>query len=397
MLKRKVAIMTLLIVILILPGCGTSIWELLGFKHNGGKPPSGERMWTVMVYIAAVNDMESVAYFNINQMEKVGSSPALAIIVQLMTKKGSYRYLITRDSDEKIITSPILASMPHLNTGDPDVLADFIKWGKENYPAKHYALILWNHGSGWKPKSTRILPRAICFDNVSNDALDTDEMREALEKGGLKFDFLGMDACLMQMVEVATEVKDWAQVVCGSQEDEPWYGWPYDTFLSALAQNPSMDAVQLGTIAVSTYIGYYQGTGQAATLSSISTTSIEQFGLSVDALGAKLASIYPSSNVDSAINSTQTFSDDSYKDIFHFAQLVSQKVPNAQAEANAILNLKNQLVISNGQIYRVNAQGLSIYLPKSGFSNYEQTYSNLIFGKLAPNWIIFLKKLNGLL
>lgn len=396
-MKRKFAILVCIIAILILSGCGTSIWELLGFKNNGSKPPSGERMWTVMVYIAASNNMESVAYFNMNQMEKVGSSSNLAIVVQLMTKKASYRYFIKRDSNDNIISSPPIAVMPHLNTGDPDVLADFIKWGKENYPAKHYSLILWNHGSGWKPKSPLILTKAICFDDVSNDALDTDEVRKALEKAGLKFDFLGMDACLMQMVEVATEVKDWAQVVCGSQEDEPWDGWPYDAFLGALAQNISMDAVTLGETVVSAYISYYQGSRFPVTLSAISTTSIEQFASAVDALGEKLASIYPSSAVDSAINSTQTFSDESYKDIFHFAQLVSQKVPTAQAEANAILNLKNQLVIANGQIRRANAQGLSIYLSESGFANYEQTYNNLIFGQLAPNWITFLKKLNGLL
>ncbi len=392
MKKKVVIVISVTLVLLLLSGCG-SIWELLGFHENGGPPP-GERMWTVMVYIAAANDMESVASTNINQMEKVGSSPQVAILVQLDTKKYCYRYFITRDSEEPIINSPIIVKMPHQNSGDPDVLTDFIKWGKENYPAKKYALILWNHGSGWKPMSTRILPRAICFDEVSNDALDTDELREALENAGVKLDFLGMDACLMQMVEVATEVKDWTRVICGSQDDEPWNGWPYDTFLGALSQNPLMDADQMGKTAVSTYINYYTGSVFAVTLSSVSTSPLTQFAQVVDELGAKLLSLYPSPEVDSAIRSTQTFSDGSYKDIFHFAQLVSQKVPLAQKEANAVLNLKSQLIISNGQLGRENAQGLSIYLPTSGFSNYEQSYSQLIFGQLAPNWINFLREVN---
>jgi len=396
-LKKKIALLLLVfLVILTLSGCGSSIRDLFGLDGGSGTPSSSERLWTVMVYIAAANNMQDVANFNINQMEKVGSTPNLTILVQLDTKSNCYRYFITRDNDEQNITSPIIAKMPHQNSGDPAVLTDFIKWAKQNYPAKHYALILWNHGSGWKPASTRVLPRAICFDYVSNDALDTDELRTALANAGVKLGLLGMDACLMQMTEVATEVKDWAQVVCGSQEDEPWNGWPYDAFLGALAQNPSMDAVQLGKTIVSSYISYYNGSGLSATLSAVSTSPLEQFAQSIDALGAKLTSLYPSSTIDSIINSTQTFSDNDYKDIFHFAELVSQKVQSAQAEANAILNLKNQVVIDNGQIKVDNAQGLSIYLPTTAFSNYVQSYSQLVFGQLAPNWVLFLKKLNGL-
>jgi len=394
-LKKKLAISALIAGILILPGCGTGIWDILGFGGGEGHPPA-ERMWTVMVYVAAANNMESVTKLNLNQMEKVGSRSSLSILVQLDTKNYCNRYLITRDNDEQTFTSPVITRMPHQNSGDPDVLSDFLRWGKENYPARHYALILWNHGSGWKPKSPSASLRAICFDDLSNDALDTDELREALESAGVKLDFLGLDACLMQMVEVATEVKDWAQIVCGSQEDEPWYGWPYDGLLAPLSQNPSMDAIQLGRAAVASYIDYYQGAGSAVTLSAISTSPLREFVQAVDALGAKLASLYPSPAIDSLLNTAQTFADDSYKDIFHFAQLVSQELPPAKAEADAVSSFKNQLVLANGQIYRANAQGLSIYLPTTAFSNYEQSYSALLFGQLAPNWLAFLRKLNGI-
>lgn len=390
---KRLSTVFLLFLALFLPGC--SIWDILGLGGSSGQV-SGERIWTVMVYIAAANDMESVAKMNINQMEKVGSTANVTILVQLDTKTACYRYLIQRDNDESNINSPILGKMPHQNSGDPAVLADFIKWGVKDFPAKHYALVLWNHGSGWKPTYSRTLPRAICFDFVSNDALDTDELREAFESANIRFDFLGLDACLMQMTEVSTEVKDWTRVVCGSQEDEPWDGWPYDLFLGPLVQNPNMDAVQLGQVAVSAYQSYYKNSGLSATLSAVSTSPIPDLVRAIDNLGSKLASLYPSSSIDSVINSTQKFADDSYKDIFHFAQLISQNIPEARAEANAVLTLKSQLIIANWQTYRENAQGLSIYLPTSGYSEYEASYSSLIFGKLAPNWIVFIKKINGL-
>ena len=381
--------------LLILSGCG-NILDWLGFDHHTGSSPSGGRIWTVMVYIASDNNMGDVAAYNINQMESVGSSSNLAILVQWDTGKGCKRYYIQRDNDPKIINSPVVQSMPDQNTGDPDVLTNFLKWAVANYPAKHYCLILWNHGSGWKPLVRRIQPRAICFDDSSNDALNTDELRIALEKAGVKIDLFGMDACLMQMVEVATEVKDWAGYVCASQEDEPWDGWDYATFLASLQANPTMDASQLGKAIVDAYINYYKDSNLQATLSLVSTSSLTDFASAISSLGDKLASLYPSSSIDSAIQSAQSFSDDDYKDIFHFAQLVKEKVGGAGAEADTILNLKSKVVIYNGQLNMTNAQGVSIYLPKSSFSNYQDSYSSLLFGKMATGWINFLKKLNGL-
>src|SRR5262249_17822528 len=44
-----------------------------------------------------------------------------------------------------------LTDIGETNTGDPAVLRDFIVWSARNYPAEAYALVIWNHGSGWKP------------------------------------------------------------------------------------------------------------------------------------------------------------------------------------------------------------------------------------------------------
>ena len=33
--------------------------------------------------------------------------------------------------------------------GDPRTLVDFASWGITAYPAKHYALIFWDHGASW--------------------------------------------------------------------------------------------------------------------------------------------------------------------------------------------------------------------------------------------------------
>ncbi len=78
--------------------------------------------------------------------------------------------------------------------GSPQTLVDFIDWARAAYPAQHYALFLWDHGWGWWPGNTMA-------DATSNDYLDMDELRGALETvHGV--DMVGWDTCLSQTIEV---------------------------------------------------------------------------------------------------------------------------------------------------------------------------------------------------
>ncbi|MBW1675421.1 MAG: hypothetical protein JRF30_01090 [Deltaproteobacteria bacterium] len=68
-------------------------------------------------------------------------------------------------------------------------------------------------------------------DDTSGDALDNQELKNVLsgvsQRIGRKIDILGLDACLMNMIEVAYQLKDCVQVMVGSEEEEPFDGWPY--------------------------------------------------------------------------------------------------------------------------------------------------------------------------
>lgn len=50
------------------------------------------------------------------------------------------------DSEFEMVEEAPLASM-----ADPETLTDFIRWGVQKYPAKKYALILWDHGAAPRP------------------------------------------------------------------------------------------------------------------------------------------------------------------------------------------------------------------------------------------------------
>ncbi|MEM2972044.1 MAG: clostripain-related cysteine peptidase [Candidatus Bathyarchaeia archaeon] len=112
----------------------------------------GTREWTFIVYLDADNDLESAGIKDLNEMETVGSSNSLAIIVQIDRIQGydssnggwteTRRYYVTQDNDMENINSDLVGNMGELNMGDASTLSSFVIWAIQNYPAQHYALIL---------------------------------------------------------------------------------------------------------------------------------------------------------------------------------------------------------------------------------------------------------------
>ena len=116
--------------------------------------------WTFMVYLDADNDLEKFGIADFNEMETVGSTSDVQIVVQMDRIPGydatngdwtdTRRFRVIKDNDTKTISSPVLQNLGEVNMGDPQSLVDFVNWAKTNYPADHYCLVLWDHGGGWR-------------------------------------------------------------------------------------------------------------------------------------------------------------------------------------------------------------------------------------------------------
>jgi len=143
-------------------------------------------------------------------------------------------------------------SMGLVSMGDPTTLTNFINYGMENYPAKKFGLILWDHGGG--------SIAGFGHDEKFNDAsLTLADMRKAFEEAGLrnnKLEFLGFDACLMATIEMAIIAADYAHVLIAAEDLEPGDGWDY-VFLSALNKDPNMSGCALGEVIVDTFMDFY--------------------------------------------------------------------------------------------------------------------------------------------
>ena len=130
-------------------------------------------------------------------------------------------------------------TLPLRSMADPDTLADFIRWGAEKYPAKKYALILWDHGGGSKT--------GLFIDELfKNEIMDLTELRTALKNGGVHLEAVVMDACMMGNLETAYALSESANWMVASEEVVAGKGTAIGDWLQQMYIDPEFDGEWLG-------------------------------------------------------------------------------------------------------------------------------------------------------
>jgi Clostripain family len=97
----------------------------------------------------------------------------------------------------------------------------------------------------------------------SQDVLRMDELSGALAKAlngkaKRKIDILGMDSCLMGMIEVGYQVKEWVNYLVATEDTIPDDGWPYDHILARLVDCPDMSPEDFSATIVREYLIHYR-------------------------------------------------------------------------------------------------------------------------------------------
>jgi len=252
-----------------------------------------------------------------------------------------------------------------VNMGDPDTLTDFINWAKENYPASHYALILWNHGGGWRnlyqpPGKKTPVVKEVCYDDTSDDYLSIKEVKKAIENSEIeKIDLIGFDACLMGMIEVADEIKNEGTVFVASEETELSTGWDYETILENLEKNPDSSPYQLGEIIVNSF--------DDETLSGIDLTRIDVLIDSLNSVAQEIMNYQLWLDVYIARSDTKNFDEPSFVDLYDFFDKLSENTENETviSEIEEFKNVFGQTVFTDNTPNDT-SYGLSIYFPDYG-------------------------------
>jgi uncharacterized membrane protein len=397
---------------------------------------NGTAQWTWLVYMAGDNNLEGFGRADVAEMKRVGSTSEVNIIVQFDTEESrTTRFRVEKNKLR------MLEEMPGLDCGDPKVLTSFLKWGMKNFPATHYLLDVWNHGGGWenlpldydydairalKPMAAvgrhqlrralfrttvrkihrrAVHARAVAIDCGSHDYLDNQELRSAVARAlprGRKLDILGCDACLMNMLEIAYEMKDTARFMVGSEETEPVDGWPYAEILDSLVRQPVTAPVDLARLIVDEYARYFRGEGESVTQSALDLGHISTIAAAVDELADALSGDLNgvAGAVSLSRDRAQKFDMPEYVDLGDFTAQLAQRLPRHTDVQAAVSHIQAALdpgapdsfVVDNATCgaKMARATGVSIYLPHP--ADYSPDYKDLRFST-QRKWRAFLEAL----
>jgi hypothetical protein len=353
------------------------------------------KKWTIAVYLCADNDLEGAGITDLNEMEYAIDTSKYRVFV-LMDRISGYDnsngnwtdtrlFRVTHDADMSTINSQLLKDCGELNMGDPANIIWFMDTVRLLSQTECYWLILWNHGDGWKPIHEG---KDVCYDDTNGDEISVSggeleyACREVFKKLGKNLSIISYDACLMGMLEVEYETKDYADVTMHSQETEPADGYPYDDILTWLNSNPQASPRELAR--QSAYL-YTQSYSSGITHSAVDMGPwYTRYYLAVDKFARELIKAGGKSNstINTALSGTQYFTYSSYKDLYHFAQRIAAQASLPASLRNAaqrVMDLQGSGVIGdttllgNFQKSYSNAHGITIYgptgTPSSGYTN----------------------------
>ena len=400
--------------------------------------------WTVMVFMNAKNDLANSALFGLSgkwaekdiaEMKKVGTTDKVNVVVDYGTAgKGARRMLVGKSGlfsgGETVYSRDKNADM-----GDYRRVIDFVKWSKKNFPSRRYMLILWNHGLGWlDPNMNRRSSgtggsKGILFDVETKNYVRTRELGEILRQSGY-VDVFAMNACLMQMAEVAYEIKDNTGLIVASEETMPAYGFDYTKLLNFMNSNPRADNEQISDFFIRWERDFIANgahligpinlplDSMPATISALRPKALDSLPAYLDAFAGAVMRNNETGAVKTAVAGAIRFTSldpkndkrkmlSAFTDLYDFARItgLNAKSPETARAAEALMGfIKNTLVIRslglnsdtvNGYSYS-DVGGIAINmtmkvktLPPQLESVFETRYGDLALSK-ASQWDEFV-------
>ncbi|MCR5764001.1 MAG: hypothetical protein K6G00_11530 [Treponema sp.] len=244
---------------------------------------------------------------------------------------------------------------------DPATLSYFIKWCASKFPANRYDLILWDHGGG------SVSGYGYDEKYARKGSMSLAGINTALKDGGVKFDFIGFDACLMATAETALMLNSHADYMIASEETEPGIGWFYTNWLNSLGSDTSQPTVETGKNIIDDFVAQCarRCSGQKTTLSIIDLAEfantvpkpLASFSKSI----SSLISNKEYQTVSDARYNTREFASSSRIDQIDLVDLCL-KMGNSEGKALSKA-LKGAVKYNKTSSNMTNAYGVSIYFP----------------------------------
>lgn len=243
---------------------------------------------TMIMYMVAENSLSSYLSSDIDEILQskmyIGPKDKVVLYVDDTALPRIYAIDYATEASKMGDLTPVKSFEEDVNSCDPQTLADVIKYATTNYPAPSYGLVLWSHASGWMPSDRKkTKKRTFGIDNGMNtqkdinNGMEITELDSALTWAGVHFDFILSDACFMQNIEIAYQLRTHTETCIGSPAEIPAPGAPYDVLLPHIFAN-DIDARGMARQIVNQYVGTYRIDSQyGALLSAIDCSKMEPF------------------------------------------------------------------------------------------------------------------------
>ena len=252
---------------------------------------------------------------------------------------------------------------------NPSTLSSFIRFCASNFSANRYGLILWDHGCG------SVSGYGYDEKNARSGSMSLAGLNSALTDGGVKFDFIGYDACLMATLENALMCTKHADYLIASEETEPGIGWYYTNWLTALGKDTSLSTLDIGQRICDDFVSQCakQCRGQQTTLSVVDLAELEHtvpgkfasFSQSISTMVANKE--YKA--VSNARSGAREFAQSNRIDQVDLTDLCNRMDTTQSKALSAVLT---EAVKYNRTSNISNAYGLSVYFPYQKFSNVDK-------------------------
>lgn len=211
------------LVILLLISC-----FITGADNNLESKISTSKEWTILFYYNADNSMWRKFYQIIDQFKLFATSKNINVLIQQdgPAPGDGIRKLVQYSQNGEDL-GVVYEEGVEYDMGSETTLADFVKWGLANFPAKRTALVINGHGAGIVNFFTvgsflknPVNSLASSIDDTSGTYFSDKKLKKELNQvlGNRKLDLFVYNSCYMGGIEVVHELSQIAEYAVASED-----------------------------------------------------------------------------------------------------------------------------------------------------------------------------------
>ncbi len=204
-----------------------SVFLLVACHDDGVELPEDDAVTfdrTVLVYMAAQNDLSRPDYYNdylgyhkADSAEIAAAAhtiaPAHCLLVYVDDKENPRIYRV----NGKKAPTVVRRWEEDANSADSEQLADVLSWMAGHFPAMEYGPVMWSLGTGWMPvRGGAVRSFGLETAGGRDFEMNIEDMASAIGKSGVRLRYLMFDACLMQSLETCFALRNVSDYIIGS-------------------------------------------------------------------------------------------------------------------------------------------------------------------------------------